>query len=247
MHVMTGKRWRIGEVAAATGVTVRTLRHYDDLGLLTPSERTGSGYRLYADADVQRLYRILALRRMGFRLDDVAAALAGEGDDPRPAIRRHLGQVEQQVRLAEQLRGRLTRILELLDRADEPSGDLFIEAIEVMTTMERYYTPEQLQQLEERRQALGPEAIERVQQEWADLYAEFERLRVAFTDPAAPEVQALARRSGELVEMFTGGDPGIRASLQRLYDEEGAERASRGMMTPELAEYVQRAHAVRAG
>ena len=242
---MTGRRWRIGEVAAATGVTVRTLRHYDGLGLLTPSERTDAGYRLYADADVERLYRILALRQMGFRLDDVAAALAGEADDPRPAVKRHLAQVEQQVRLAEQLRGRLTRILELLDRADEPSSDLFFEAIEVMTTMERYYTPEQLQQLEERRQAFGPEAIERVQQEWADLYAELERLRVAGTDPAAPAVQALVTRSSELVEMFTGGDPGIRASLQRLYDEQGAERASRGMMSAELAEYLQGAHAAR--
>ena len=232
-------------MAAATGVTVRTLRHYDDLGLLRPSERTSAGYRLYADADVQRLYRILALRRMGFRLDDVAAALDGEGSDPRPAIRRHLGQVEQQVRLAEELRGRLTRILEVLDRADEPSGTLFIEAIEVMTTMERYYTPEQLQQLEERRQALGPEAIEGVQQEWADLYAELERHRAAGIDPAAPEVQALARRSGELIEMFTGGDPGIRASLQRIYEEQGAERASHGMMSAELADYLKRAHEAR--
>jgi MerR family transcriptional regulator, thiopeptide resistance regulator len=54
---------RIGEVAAATGVTVRTLRHYDALGLLVPAGRTDAGYRLYADEDVQRLYRILALRR----------------------------------------------------------------------------------------------------------------------------------------------------------------------------------------
>src|SRR5215211_7134617 len=104
MHVMTDSRWRIGEVATATGVTVRTLRHYHELGLLVPSDRTGSGYRLYSDADVQRLHR-------------------------------HLARLDQQVRLAEQLRSRLARILELLDGASEPSGAVFIEAIEVMTRM----------------------------------------------------------------------------------------------------------------
>jgi DNA-binding transcriptional MerR regulator len=197
-------------VAAATGVTVRTLRHYDSLGLLVPSERTSGGYRLYADADLQRLYRILALRRMGLALDAIGAALDGEGDDPRPAIRRHLAQLEEQVRLAETLRTRLTRILDVLDRADEPSGDLFIDVIEGMTTMERYYTPEQLEQLAQRRQALGPEAIEAVQREWAELYAEVERHIAAGTDPAAPEVQALSRRSDELIERFTGGDPDPR-------------------------------------
>jgi len=242
MHVMTDSRRRIGEVAAATGVTVRTLRHYDELGLLVPSERTGAGYRLYSDADVQRLYRILALRRMGFGLDDVAATLAADGDDPRPVLHRHLARLDEQVRLAEQLRARLARILDLLDGTDEPSGAVFIEAIEVMTRMERYYTPEQLEQLEQRREALGSEAIERAQQDWADLFAELERHRAAGTDPAAPEVQELARRSEELIELFTGGDPGIRASLKRMYDEEGPERASRGRASPELFEYLRRAH-----
>src|SRR5688500_17584376 len=87
MHVMTDARLRIGEVAQATGVTVRTLRHYDALGLLVPSERTSSGYRLYGEPDLRRLYRILALRRVGFGLDDIAAALDADGDDPRPTVR----------------------------------------------------------------------------------------------------------------------------------------------------------------
>src|SRR3712207_402676 len=135
MHVMPDTSMTIGQVAAATGVTVRTLRHYDALGLLVPAERTSAGYRLYAEADLRRLYRILALRRVGFGLDDVAAALDADGDDPRPAVRRHLAQLDEQVRLAETLRARLTRILDVLDRAEEPSGAMFIDAIEVMTTM----------------------------------------------------------------------------------------------------------------
>lgn len=131
MHVSEPQQTRplrVGEVAKATGLTVRTLHHYDEIGLLVPSERSGAGYRLYSDGDVRRLYRILALRGMGFTLEEIAATLVREGEDPRPAIRRHLERIDEQLRLGRRLRGRLTRILDLLEHADEPSGDQFIEA-----------------------------------------------------------------------------------------------------------------------
>lgn len=64
-------------MARATGLTVRALHHYDRLGLLVPSDRSFAGYRLYGDPDVRRLYRIVALRRLGLRLDAIAALLNG--------------------------------------------------------------------------------------------------------------------------------------------------------------------------
>lgn len=59
------KVWRVGQLAASTGLTVRALHHYDHLGLVRPSARTASGYRLYEEADVARLYQVLALRQLG--------------------------------------------------------------------------------------------------------------------------------------------------------------------------------------
>jgi len=236
---------RIGAVAQATGLTVRTLRHYDEIGLLEPSERTEAGYRLYSKGDLRRLYRILALRGMGFPLEEIASTLASEGEDPRPAVRRHLERIDGQLQLAEQLRSRLTHILDVLDRADEPSGDLFIEAIEVMTRMETYYTPEQLEQLSERADALGEDGMRRAQEDWARLIAEVEAERVAGTDPADPRLDSLLERWTGLVRQFTGGDPGIKESLQRMYDTEGPERASRGAMNAETMAYAGRALAAR--
>jgi DNA-binding transcriptional MerR regulator len=238
---------QIGEVARATGLTVRTLHHYDEIGLLVPSERSESGYRLYSEADVRRLYRILALRGMGFPLEEIAATLVQEGEDPRPAVRRHLARIDDQLRLAEQLRARLTHILDVLDRSDEPSGDQFIEAIEVMTRMEQYYTPEQLEQLAERADALGEDGVRRAQEAWAALIAAIEAERLAGTDPADPKLDPLVERWSGLVEQFTGGDPGIKASLQRMYDTEGAEQASRGAMKAETMAYAGRAMAARTG
>ena len=121
-------------------------------------------------------------------------------DGVAETVRRHLGRVEQQLGALERLRLRLTRLLAALD-GDEASTAQFLDAMEAMTMFEKYYTPEQLEQLEQRRQALG-------------------------------------RRAGELVQMFTGGDPGIQASLQRMYEQEGPEKASRGMGSPEDFEYM---------
>ena len=245
MHV-SERQWRIGEVAKATGLTVRALHHYDEIGLLVPSDRSGAGYRLYSDADIRRLYRIRALRGVGFTLDEIGGALLREGDDPRAALRRHLERIDEQVRLAEQLRSRLTHILDVLDRSAEQSGDMFIDAIEVMTRMERYYTSEQLERLKERADALGEDGMQRAQEDWARLIAEVEAERLAGADPADARLTPLVERWNALVEQFIGGDSGIRASLQRLYDTEGPERASQGAVSAETMEYARRAIRARA-
>jgi DNA-binding transcriptional MerR regulator len=69
--------WKVGELAGATGLTVRALHHYDRLGLLVPSQRTHAGHRLYGEADVSRLYHVLALRDLGFSLAEVGELLDG--------------------------------------------------------------------------------------------------------------------------------------------------------------------------
>jgi len=88
---------RIGEVAAATGLTVRTLHHYDKIGLLAPSGRSETGYRLYADDDVRRLYRIVAFRRLGFALGEIGALVDGEGADPRAVVRAQLERLDAEA------------------------------------------------------------------------------------------------------------------------------------------------------
>jgi MerR family transcriptional regulator, thiopeptide resistance regulator len=113
----------------------------------------------------------------------------------------------------------------------------------MMTMHERYYTPEQQAQLAERRQELGDDAIGQAERDWAALISEVEREYEAGTSPSDPRVRELASRWRGLIEQFTGGDPGIHASLERMYSEEGVEQASRGMVKPELMEYVGRAMA----
>lgn len=239
---MDERRFKVGELARATGLSVRALRHYDELGLLVPSERTGGGHRLYGEDDVHRLYRIVALRSLGLSLEEVRAALEAEGPDVRVTLRRHLERLDEEIAERRRLRRRVARILGALGDGGAPVTE-FIETIERMTMTERYYTPEQLEQLERRRQELGEEGMAKAQQEWAGLIAAVRAEQEAGTDPGHPRVQELARRWRALIERFTGGDPGIRASLQRMYEEQGPERASRGMVDPELMAYIGRAQA----
>jgi DNA-binding transcriptional MerR regulator len=237
--------YTVGALAKASGITVRTLHHWDAIGLLVPAERAGNGYRRYGAADVARLYRILALRRLGLSLEEIAAALDREGPELEAAVRAHLARVEDQLSAVTALRDRLVRILDALGSDAGPSSRQLIETIEVMTMHEQYYTPEQLEQLAARREALGEEGMRKAQDDWAQLIAEVEAERERGTDPADPKVQALVDRWQALIQAFTGGDAGITASLKRMYGEQGAEQASRGAMSAELQEYVGRAMGAR--
>ncbi|MEU5524003.1 MerR family transcriptional regulator [Streptomyces sp. NPDC047860] len=80
--------YSVGQVAGFAGVTVRTLHHYDGIGLLVPGERSGAGHRRYSDADLDRLQQILFYRELGFPLEEVAVLLDDPDADPRAHLRR---------------------------------------------------------------------------------------------------------------------------------------------------------------
>ncbi len=137
--------WKVGELAARTGLTVRTLHHYDAIGLLSPSGRTeslhGSGHRLYTAADVARLHQILSLRQLGFALEQIGEYLSGEDYDPRQVVRLHLEKIRRQAVELERLGSRLQALVETLDRADDVSVETFLETIEAITMVREVLHP----------------------------------------------------------------------------------------------------------
>src|SRR3954454_16675475 len=165
----------VGELASASGLTVRTLHHWDEIGLLQPAERSAAGHRHYSADDVERLYRIVALRRLGLSLDQVEQVLDDEGSDLRAAVEAHRARVKHELAHLRRLEG----ILDALAALGEPSTELIIDAIEVMTMSQQYYTPEQLERLEARRHELGEQGMAKAQQDWADLIAEMDAERAA--------------------------------------------------------------------
>lgn len=213
--------YRAQEFAERSGVTVRTLHHYDRLGLLKPSRYTEAGYRLYGERDFARLQQIVMLKFIGLSLKEIKGLLEGsELDLP--------GTLRLQRRIIEERRRHLDSVIEAIERAEREMAkderldwETFKQIIEVinmqndMEWMKKYYTEEQLADLARRG---SPEVLERAQRDWANLIKEVEA--ALGEDPASERAQALATRWSELIEQFTGGDPGIEENLRRLYADQ---------------------------
>lgn len=122
---------RIGDLARAGGVTVRTLHHYEEIGLLRPA-RTEAGHRLYGDDEVERLYRIIQLRRLGLSLGEIGRALDDEDCDLADVMRRQLAELDSRLDATNRLRNRLVSLLS----SARPATDDLLAYLEEATMLE---------------------------------------------------------------------------------------------------------------
>lgn len=116
--------WRIGEIAQTTGFTVRALRHYEEIGLLTPTSRTSAGHRLYGAESIEQLYRISALQRLGLSLSQVQQTLSTNQTDAATLISDHLRAVEERLVVQNRLRSRLVELVKTLGTNEDTTRDL---------------------------------------------------------------------------------------------------------------------------
>jgi MerR family transcriptional regulator, thiopeptide resistance regulator len=239
--------YRIREFAALAGVTVRALHHYDRLGLLKPSARSGSGYRLYRDCDLARLEQIVVLKFLKLPLSEIARLLKKESPLP-DTLRR------QQLVLAEKRR-QLDMAIYAIEQAERsarsrtgPDWDLFtqiVREIEMQNSTEwskKYYTPEAQAKVEERKRLWSPELQAQVTKHWSELVADVEA--ALGEDPAGPQAQALAARWRTLVEGFTGGDPEIQNGLNKMWNDKAnwpAQERERFHIDPRAQEFIVKA------
>lgn len=231
---------RVGELAKRTGLTVRTLHHWDAIGLLRPSGRSPAGYRLYGAADIERLHRIVGLRRLGLGLAEIRHCLDRPQYTLDRVLRLQLERVREDIAAREKLADRLEFMLEQLASAQPVTIEDHLQTMGMATMYEKYYSKEQLEYLDRRGKEVGEARMKEVQEEWPRLMAEVRAEMEKGTDPKSERVQALAARWRALIEEFTGGDPGIAASLERMYQEEPAARERAGL-DPELAAYIGQA------
>jgi MerR family transcriptional regulator, thiopeptide resistance regulator len=164
-----GQPLAVGDLARATGLTVRTLHHYDRLGLLSPA-RDAAGRRRYGPAETRRLHQIIALRGFGLPLAEIARLLEGEGPDPLRLLHRQLEQAEERIAAAQRLRRSLLAVIcGLTSLEGEVTARQFVELIERMITVDRKLTRAQLEQMIEQRKrmtaTLTPEELAQLQKQ----------------------------------------------------------------------------------
>jgi MerR family transcriptional regulator, thiopeptide resistance regulator len=251
----SGRRWSIGQLARASGLTVRALRHYDAVGLLKASERTASGHRRYTEADLRRLYRVRALRSLGLSLEAIGDVLADSADDlavMRELLTAQLRALEADARRAERLRQQLRGLLDQIEDESMPGPQRFMTTLELISVYETSFTAEQREQLAQRRAELGPEAIEEAKTEWAGLVEELLRHVQDDTPVDDPRVRSLAGRWDAIADRFhaPGADgEQTKAATQRMW-EENSEEIGRSLPWPtermrELVHYLERVRQAR--
>lgn len=226
-----------GQFAALASVTIRTLRFYDKVGLLKPSGRTESGYRLYTDADLFRLQRILALKFLGFSLEEIQHCLRVGPTTLKETLalqKRMMREKRAQLDAVIQAIGETERLLQ----TQAQDWEAIVRVIRVMQMQQhsdwrkKYFTDEQLQQMEtlskqsyteEDRAKLAEwgknwseEDQIRATAEWNALIAKLKHLVAAGNDPTDAEAQALAARWLAQVQAFTRGDASITEGLKKM-------------------------------
>lgn len=240
------KLWKVGDLAHLTGLTVRTLHHWDELGLVSP-RRTAADHRCYSSGDVARLYQVMALKQIGLGLDQIAALFAGEAPQPSTTLRQHLDVVEAELRQRREFRDRLVRTLDALDREDaDIDVQLLLKVIEKMTMFENQLTAEQRGWFAQRREEIGEGRWQAALDEWPHLIAQVRAQMDAGAEPSVPQVRQFIRRWDELAELFIGDQPEMRIAAGQTWQHMWAThpdelRKSPRVAPPEMWDYIQRA------
>jgi MerR family transcriptional regulator, thiopeptide resistance regulator len=244
----------VGEVAALAGVTVRTLHHYDRIGLLSPSGRTASGYRQYAPADLDRLHQVLLYRELGFALEEVATLLDDPSADPAEHLRRQHRLLRDRLERTSAMVAAVEKEMEArnmgISLTPEERFEVFGEhdpAQYDAEVSERWGETEAYAQSKRRTAAYSKDDWVRIKAEMEDIGARF--VAAMRSGAAADSEQAMdiaEEHRQHISRNFYECSPEMHAGLGRMYVEDPRFTATYEAMAPGLAQYVSTANQANA-
>jgi DNA-binding transcriptional MerR regulator len=237
----------VGDVAALAGVTVRTLHHYDRIGLLSPSARSSAGYRLYAPADLDRLHQVLVYRELGFSLEDVAALL--DDADPVEHLRRQhslllerLDRTRSMVAAVEkEMEARVMGVPLTPEEKFEVFGDFDPDQYEE-EVQERWGETDAYAESKRRTTSYGKDDWLRIKAEGEDVEARFAAAMQAGVPADSEQAMDVAEEHRQQISRnFYDCPPGMHAGLGRMYVEDERFTAHYETRATGLARYVSAA------
>jgi len=239
MDPSTPHRLKVGDVAKATGLTVRTLHHYDELGLLRPSGRTQAGHRYYLPKDLQRLQCIVSLRSLSLSLEQIGESLDQPQFEMLPVLDQHLQALDARIVEQQKLRERIAWLAGRLRNDEDITVHDVLATIEETTMFEKHFNKDQLDYLETRKQAVGDDRIREVEQIWPKLIAAVRDEMHKGTDPSDPVMQEYAKQWRALIDEFTGGRKDIEQGVASVNREPAAQQKTG--LDMEIMGYIGRA------
>jgi methyltransferase (TIGR00027 family) len=225
---------KIGELAKRAGLTVRTLHHYDNIGLLSPSARSENGFRMYDQDDVIRLQRIQALKQFGCSLSVIRTFLADSKASLNEIIDRQISVLDDQMQRTKTLRNRLSRLGEQISRGDSTCLPDWLTILEVMAMYEKHFSQQELDLLHSNKVAGN------LDQAWNQLIPKIQDLLAQGIPATDEKAREAARQWMRLMEETTGNDPGLALKLRLLHKEEEKVQLTTGI-TMEMVAYISQA------
>lgn len=234
--------WKVGELATLTGLTIRTLRYYDQINLFSPSQYTDSGHRLYTKSDLTRLQEILALKQIGLSLDDIKAFVTNKKkNSATEIIKTQITRVKRDMQIQQNLLSELERTLKTVRSHHTMSVEELTTLLGAMNmNQERYFTKQQLDTMKEYYDHVDENSLKEAESEFNVLIEEIRLEKEKGTNPKNSKVQALAQKWSSIVYSFTGNDPGIRKQAEKFHAENPDNILQYGMDT-ELYKYIMKA------
>ncbi len=211
---------KVGDLAKSTGLTVRTLHHYDSIGLLKPSARSEAGYRLYNAADVALLHAIQALRHLGLPLADIGAMLEGGGEGLPGTIARQIRALDHEIMQANELRARLQLLQSRLATGNAPDMADWLSTLLLMNTFSKYFSAAELKSILENRKTQSAA--------WDQAIADARRAMHEQCPADSPRMQALALRWMNLTLAMMNDDFNLIDRWGQMYSTEPTEQFKNG-------------------
>ncbi|MDJ0681904.1 MAG: MerR family transcriptional regulator [Xenococcaceae cyanobacterium MO_167.B52] len=225
---------KIGDLAQKTGLSIRTLHYYDEIGLLSPSHRTDVGYRLYSNQDIIRLQQIVSLRQLGFSLKEINKCLKDPNLSLQQTIDLHRAKVKEQMSLSRTLLKRLNVISTELQTTQSIAVENLIQVMETVSmSKQQYLTPEQQEILRSR--------FSEREAEWQQILTQARIEMSKGTNFDTNSVYKLAMRWERSMESLVSGDEQIYESLMRMYQREELETFNWGAIDSTSFEYILKA------
>lgn len=225
MRSMARQRsYQVKEVAEIAGVSVRTLHHYDEVGLLSPRGRTDAGYRLYGEEDLLRLQQILLGRELGLSLEEIRRSLDDPAFDHRATLLRQRAELEERAQRTEAMLRAIDRALSQLEGETMDSKEIFdgFDPARYETeSAERWGTSEAFAESKRRTSLYTRDDWQQLKAEQAEIYAELSRLMASGESPAAPGVRAVAEQHRQSIERwFYPCSLDMHQRLAALYEQD---------------------------
>ncbi len=212
-----------GELARRAGITVRTLHHYEHIGLLTPSTRSAAGYRLYNLADVKRLHMIQVLAKAGMELAAIKDYLARETRPLNVLLNEQIIMLDAQMRTIQTLRQHLVTLKHGIESGEEPDLESWLLTLELTKMYDRWFSAEELRELPF---ATPDEERNRV---WAQMVAEAKALMAQGCPVDDQKAMDLATRWMTRLEEDTARRPEFLTRLNEMHLVEPQMREQTGI------------------